>query len=254
LFFDDYKSVFMASEVLRSKSMSADDKILIISAMARRAQQLWGIVPPEIIAICSTFCEDIDIRYHLPDFRVAMMGGSSAFQLALMAGINEEDHSLAVKIGRRPCVMRLSMCQDEFFGLQDTAICAANGFVLAYNVHCRASFRTAQEWMCRIKRRRDEWSNRPTPLVLVAVATGDQNNSRLVTQSEGERQAAEWECPFFELRFELGSSPRGTLPCFEELGKMMNQFERQMIIDQEWGAPTPRGDSDRCHSKKCVIL
>jgi len=232
-------------------SLGADDKMLIISGMVRKwAKQLWSIVPREVIEIACLFCDDEDMRYHLPEFRIVMMGGSSAFRVALMAGINEDDHTVSTFIDKRPCVMRVSLCQDEFIHLQDSAIESADGVILTYNANCADSFNQAQQWMDRILRVRED----AAPMVLVAVRKDSESRHarKVVTQSEGQRLANELECPFFEVSFEL-SSRRGsvTLQCFQELGRMMKKHKlEKTIIDDMWTI-TQR---DTCSGCQCSIL
>ncbi|EGG21964.1 hypothetical protein DFA_01850 [Cavenderia fasciculata] len=84
--------------------------------------------------------------------------------------------------------------QDDYSAMRDQYMRTGMGFILAYDITCRATFEEVSTFVDQIKRVKDCDS---FPMVLVGNKC-DLDRSREVTYSEGREMAKALGCPFFE--------------------------------------------------------
>ena len=130
--------------------------------------------------------------------------------------------------------------QERFKTINRLTFNKSNGFIFAYDVTDRNSFRNVRNWVRRVE------AHSKTNIIRVLVGNKCDKSDRVVTEEEGKKLADEFNMNYFETSAKTNQNVNEVFYFLaQELYKNINKWEKGRII------LTNENENKKSHKKGC---
>jgi GTPase KRas protein len=182
----------------------------------------------------------------LGEYRITLLGAGSVGKSALTIQLVhkhfvseydptiEDSYKTTTNVDQQVAVLEIldTAGQDDFNSMQDQWIREGEGFLVVYAINSKMSLEAAKNLREKILRAKN--SNR-VPMVLVGNKC-DLESERVISKSEGQNLANNWDCPFFECSAKNRiNHPECFFQVVREIRKMREKNEKSKKDTKERG-------------------
>mmetsp|Transcript_61014 Transcript_61014/g.97020 ORF Transcript_61014/g.97020 Transcript_61014/m.97020 type:complete len:197 (+) Transcript_61014:110-700(+) len=171
------------------------------------------------------------------EYKIVVLGGGGVGKSALTIRLVtdnfldeydptiEDSYRKQVQIDEQPALLDIldTAGQEEFSSMQDQWMREGKGFLLVYSITSKATFDEVAMLRDKILRTKDAENGQDIPIVLAGNKC-DLEENRQVSADEGRKQAAEWNCGFFETS---AKNKVNNVDCFYEVVRLIRKAEEQ---------------------------